>query len=168
MNIQNRVGTFVPSEEEIQGLVKDVQTLAAKLQKYTLTLSAEDRRRTTKMRTRGEQIVELVGELAARNQVALPRISVADMKNDLALNRRLAPLAQELARISQEISDTMLQAQSECWWAATAFYSALARLSDADPQLESSLKPAVEFFAHRRRRHPDGATEPETKLPPRS
>jgi uncharacterized protein YoxC len=154
MNMQNRVGTLVPSEEEIQGLVKDVQNLATKVQKYTLTLSAEDRRRTTKMRARGERIVELVGDLAVQNQVALPRISVADMKNDLALNQRLAPLAQALASISQSISDTMLQAQSECWWAATAFYSALARLSNIDPQLESALKPAVEFFARRRRPEP--------------
>jgi hypothetical protein len=166
MNMQNRVGTIVPSEEEIQGLLKDVQALATKVQKFTLMLSAEDRKRTTKMRARGERIVELVGDLAARNQVSLPRISVADMKNDLALNQRLAPLASALASISQTISDTMLQAQSECWWATTAFYSALARLSDVDPQLEAALKPAVEFFSRRRRRDPDG--EPETELQPRN
>ena len=168
MNIQNRVGTIVPSEEEIQGLVKDVQNLAAKVQKYTLMLSAEDRRRTTKMRARGERIVDMVGDLAVRNQVSLPRISVADMKNDLALNQRLAPLAQELANLSQKISDTMLQAQSECWWAATAFYSALSRLSDVDPQLETALKPVVEFFSRRRRREPDGEPETETELQPRN
>ena len=166
MNMQNRVGTIVPTEEEIQALVKDIQALATKVQKFTLMLSAEDRKRTTKMRARGERIVELVGDLAVRNQLSLPRISVADMKNDLALNQRLAPLAQAVANLSQTISDTMLQAQSECWWAATAFYSALARLSDVDPQLEASLKPAVEFFSRRRRREPDG--EPETELQPRN
>ena len=164
MNMQNRVGTIVPSEEELRGLVKDVQALATKIQKFTLTLSAEDRRRTTKMRARGERIVDLVGDLAVRSQLSLPRISVGNMKNALALNQRLAPLSQALASLSRTVSDTMLQAQSECWWAATAFYSALARLSDVDPELESSLKPAIEFFAHRRRSEPDG--EPEAVLRP--
>lgn len=163
MNMQNRVGAVVPSEEEIQALVKDVQNLAAKVQRFTLMLSAEDRKRTTKMRARGERIVELVGDLAVQNQVSLPRISVADMKNDLALNQRLAPLAQALSNLSQAISDTMLQAQSECWWAATAFYSALSRLSDLDPQLETSLKPAVEFFARKRKREPDAEPEAEPR-----
>lgn len=161
MNMQNRVGTFVPSEEEIQGLVKDVQTLAGKLEKFTLTLSAEDRRRATKMRTGGERIVDLVSELATQHQVALPRISVADMKNDLVLAQRLAPLVQAVGSVAQTLSDTTLLAQSECWWAATAFYSALTRLSDAEPRIETALKPAVEFFARRRR--PEPVDEPEAE-----
>ena len=41
--------------------------------------------------------------------------------------------------------------QSECWWAAMAFYSALTRLSNVDPELEAALKPAVELFARRQR-----------------
>ena len=59
-----------------------------------------------------------------------------------------------LETLSQKVADTILLAQSECWWAATAFYSALTRLSDADPQLEAELKPAIEFFARRRRDEP--------------
>jgi hypothetical protein len=38
-----------------------------------------------------------------------------------------------------------------CSFSDTAFYSALTRLSDADPKLEAALKPAVEFFARRQR-----------------
>jgi hypothetical protein len=45
---------------------------------------------------------------------ALPRISVADMTKDLAL----APLVPRLESRSQKVADTILQAQSECWWAA--------------------------------------------------
>jgi hypothetical protein len=108
------------------------------------------------MRARGERVVELVGTLAARHQVALPRISVIDMNADLALAQRLAPLAQLLETLSQKVADTILQAQSECWWAAMAFYSALTRLSDVDPELEDALKPAVEFLARR----PQSEAEP--------
>src|SRR5689334_16997351 len=137
--MQNRIGTVIPSDQEVQRMVKDVQNMAARMEKFTLTLSAHERQRTTKMRSNGERMVELIGDLATRNEVSLPRISVEVMKNDLALAQRLAPLAQALATLTRTVSDTILQAQSECWWAATAFYSALTRLSDADPQLEIEL-----------------------------
>ena len=152
--MQNRVGSVIPSAEDIQQLVKDFDAFVAKIDKFTLMLSAEERKRTTKMRARGERVVELVGTLAARHQVALPRISVGDMNADLLLAQRLAPLASRLTAASQKVADTILQAQSECWWAAMAFYSALSRLSDVDPELEAALKPAIEFFARRPRSEP--------------
>ncbi len=64
--MQNRVGSVIPSAEDIQQLVKDIETFATKLDKLTLMLSAEERKRTTKMRARGERVVALVGTLAAR------------------------------------------------------------------------------------------------------
>jgi hypothetical protein len=149
--MQNRVGSVIPSDQDIQRLVGEIENVGTKIEKCTLRLSAEERRHTTKMRAHGERIVELVGDLAAQHEVSLPRISVDDMKDDLMLAQRLVPLAQALERLSQTVADTILQAQSECWWAATAFYSALTRLSDVDPKLEAALKPAIEFFARRSR-----------------
>jgi hypothetical protein len=152
--MKNRVGNVIPSAEESQQLVKDIETFAAKIEKFTLMLSSEERQRTTKMRVRGERVVELVGNLAARRQIAMAHISVGDMNADLVLAQRLAPLAPLLEGLAQRVSDTILQAQSECWWAAMAFYSALTRLADVDPELEDALKPAVEFFARRPRHEP--------------
>ncbi len=157
--MKNRVGSVIPSAEDIQQLVKDIETFAGKIEKFTLMLSTEERQRTTKMRARGERVVELVGTLAARHQIALPRISVTDMNADLALAQRLAPLAPLLETLSQKVSDTILQAQSECWWAAMAFYSALTRLSDVDPELENALKPAIEFLARRSPSEPEPTAE---------
>jgi hypothetical protein len=154
--MQNRVGSLIPSAEDSQQLVKDFDTFVAKIDKYTLMLSAEERKRTTKMRVQGERIVDLIGTLATRHQVALPRISVGDMNADLLLAQRLAPLAARLSAVSQKVADTILQAQSECWWSAMAFYSALTRLSNVDAELEAALKPAIEFFARRAR--PDEPT----------
>ena len=68
-------------------------------------MSAEERRHTTKMRANGAQVVELVGGLAQRHEVSLPRISVEDMKDDLTLAQRLAPLEHAIARLSQTIRD---------------------------------------------------------------
>jgi hypothetical protein len=154
MNMQNRVGSVIPSAQDIEKLVKDVENVGVKLAKFTLMLSAAERQPTTKMRANADRIVGLVGDLATQHELSLPRISVGDMKDDLTLAQRLMPLSQALARVSQTVADTILQAQSECWWAATAFYTALSRLSDADPHLESELKPAVEFFARRRKAEP--------------
>jgi hypothetical protein len=95
--------------------------------------------------------VELVRDLSPGHPIALPRISVNDMTQDLVLAQRLAPLAALLETLSQKVTDTILQAQSECWWAAMAFYTALTRLSDVDPELENALQPAVEFMARRPR-----------------
>ena len=151
--MQNRVGNDIPSEKDIQQMVKEIEGVGDKLKKFTLLLSAEERQRTTKMKTNGEPIVDLVGGLAQQHQVGLPRISVDEMQDDLTLAQRLVPLQVALENIAQRIADTILQAESECWWAATAYYTALTRLADADPELERSLKPAVEFFAKRRGRN---------------
>jgi hypothetical protein len=149
--MQNRVGSVVPSDQDIQKLVKDLEGVGTNIQKFTLTLSTEERLRATKMRANGTPIVELVSDLARRHEVSLPRISVEDMRGDLTLAQRLVPLKQVLERLSKTVEDTILQAQSECWWATTAFYTSLNRLADVDPNLEHALKPAVEFFAKRRR-----------------
>jgi hypothetical protein len=64
--------------------------------------------------------------------------------------RLAGPDAEVYATI--EGSDDDSEAQSECWWAATAFYSTLSRLTGADPKLEAALKPVIDFFATGRRK----------------
>jgi hypothetical protein len=70
----------------------------------------------------------------------------------LLLAKRLRPLANAATALSQRLDDTILQAQSECWWAATAFYSTLARISGANAKLAAALKPIIDFFAVGRRK----------------
>src|SRR6185503_5579612 len=98
--MKNRLGSVIPSDQEIARLVKDIESVGARVAKFTLTLSAEERRHTTKMRANGEQVVELVGDLAVEHEVSLPRIAVEDMSDDLTLAQRLAPLAQALDKVS--------------------------------------------------------------------
>ena len=78
------------------------------------------------------------------------------MKADLLLAQRLRPLSVEVEveaeALRQRLDDTVLEAQSECWWAATAFYTALSRMIYADPRLEAALGPIIEFFAVGRRK----------------
>ncbi len=145
--MENRVGSNIPSAAEIARLVREIDGIATRLAAYTIDLTPEGRHRALKFRPRGERIVQLVGELATDHEVSLPSISVADMHADLELAERLVPLANALAVVSQTIADTILQAHAECWWAATAFYTTLSRLSGANPRLLAALRPATEFFA---------------------
>lgn len=100
----------------------------------------------------GEKIALLLAELATKHGVTLPKISVEEMKADLTLASRLSSLAADVHAYAQRLDDTSLEANSEAWWAATAFYTALARMAPADPALQSALAPAVEFFAVGRRK----------------
>lgn len=152
--MQNKVGNVVPSEKVIKGLVEQLSTIEEKVTAFTVELTTEERKATTKMRTGGEPIARLVGELAEANGVALPKISVEGMRSDLQLIERMKPLQAALDDLSQRVADTILQAQSEAWWAATAYYTALSRMAAADAKLERSLKPAVDFFAIGRRKKP--------------
>jgi hypothetical protein len=74
------------------------------------------------------------------------------MKIDLLVAQRLRPLADAVKSVQQRLDDTVLEAQSECWWAATAFYTSLSRMMDADAKLEVALKPIIAFFAIGRRK----------------
>jgi hypothetical protein len=150
--MENRVGSKVPSEKDVEKLVAQVKALSHALESFTVALTAEQRQATTKFRPGGEAIVATVGRLADEHAVALPGVSVEDMSADLLLAQRLAPLATALEALSQRVDDTVLEARSECWWAATALYTSLARVAGGSPALETSLKPVTEFFAAGRRK----------------
>jgi hypothetical protein len=156
--MQDKVGSKVPSADEIAQLVVDVRALADRIAPYTVTLSADERAATVKMRTGGENIVSQVGTLAQNHSITLPQVSIDGMIADLTLAQRLRPLASAVGQLCQRLDDTVLEAQSECWWATTALYTALSRVAGANATLESELKPVVEFFASGRRKKPAAST----------
>jgi hypothetical protein len=57
-----------------------------------------------------------------------------------------------------------LNARSECWWLATALYTALARVADGNPELEAALAPVIGFFAtgKRKKGQPPAPSTPAT------
>jgi len=150
--MQDLVGDVIPSDKDIAKLVEELQAIEAKIEKYTVVLTTDQRSSTTKMRSGGENVVGDIATLTTSHGVALPKITVDGMKRDLLLAQRLRPLAAQAAKLAQRLDDTILEAQSECWWAATAFYSALARISGADAALQKAMEPIVAFFAVGRRK----------------
>ena len=133
-----------------------------KIAKFTVSLTSEERVGSAKMRTGGEGVVEAVGQLAEQHEIALPQITVEGMTADLTLAQRLRPLAEAARRLSQRVDDTILTAQSEAWWSATAFYTTLARVAAVSPTLQEALRPIVDFFAQGPRKKTPPPTPPAT------
>ena len=145
--MDNKVGSNIPTPDEINQAIAALNTARTILQPYLITLSSEERRRLTRFRPGGDMVIEKVGSLASERNISLPGASVANMHNDLELARRLSPVTSVLEDLRLMVSDTTSEAQAECWWAATALYSTLARTQGADRPLEAALKPVVGFFA---------------------
>jgi hypothetical protein len=157
--MQDRVGTEIPSQEQITEALELIQRASELLRPFCIALSVEERKRLLRMRIGGEQVVTDVAAMAERHSLSLPGASPGGMRNDLALAKLLAPVSNAADSFSQLLSDTILEAQSEAWWGTTANYTALARIAGGNPEIEAELKPVVEFFARKRRRR--GTPAPE-------
>ena len=161
--MQDKVGSEIPTTDQMIQLVADVKAISDRLAAFTVTLSADERASTLKMRTGGEHIVTDIAKLSNDHGITLPLISIDGMLADLTLAQRIRPLASAIAQLDQLLTDTMLEAQSECWWAATALYTSLLRASGGDPVLAAALKPIVEFFAVGKRKKAAAAAKKKGK-----
>lgn len=159
--MEDRVGNPVPSEQEVSAWVTDTDALRAKLQKYCVALTSEERKRAVKFRPGGDAVVALVGKLLDEHEIRLPDVSSEAMNADMLVARRLGTLRASVASLLQLIDDTVLEAESEAWWSTTAGYTALARVSKGNARLEADLKPVVSFFRIGKRTKKPTDPEPE-------
>jgi hypothetical protein len=149
--MKNKGAAHPASASDIEKLVKEVEAFASRVKKYTVTLTADERRRLMRFRPGGEKLIGLVTELSQKHHASVPGACVDDMRTDLEAAQRLQPLADALRAIADRVEDTINESQAECWWTAMAFYTALARMAETDPQLDQDLGPATDFFTMGRR-----------------
>jgi hypothetical protein len=152
--MENRVGDVVPSEADIEKLLKDIAGFRSRLEKYGDLLSPEARQSTLKPPEGSEATSKLIAKLLTAHKVSLPGIDPADIEADRLLAERLAPVATELGSLQRLVQDTILQANHERWSATTAGYTSLVRTMDANPELREALKPALDAFGVGRKRSP--------------
>lgn len=145
--MDNKVGDELPTEAEIEEAVRAVQKVRDKAARYLISLTKDQRSSALKPRIGYEQVVPKIAALVTKHGVALPQMSVEGMLADLALVQRLAPLRSAVDSFAEQGESTQIQAASECWYAATAYYTSLLRVSGGNPELERELRPIVEFFA---------------------
>jgi hypothetical protein len=154
MVMENRVGDEVPSEVEAMKLVKDIEAIGKRIDKYGVDLSPDERSRALKPPDGSEATTQLMAKLVAKYKLTLPGVAADEMLADLALAQRLGPVVMAIAALERKVQDAVLQANHERWSATTAAYTALVRAMGANPALENELKPAMEFFGVGRKRKP--------------
>jgi len=140
-------GLVAPKQKQVDALIAEVVALQKRVEGFTVSLTREQRVGTTKMRPGGEGIVATLAQLAEQQGIALPGVSVPAMTANLVTVQHLRPLVDATRQLLHRLEDTVMNSQSESWWAATALYTALSRVAAASPELEAALRPVVAFFA---------------------
>ena len=152
--MENLVGEHIPSEAEVEKMLKDIEGIGAKLAKCTHVLSPEARQKALKPPDGSESTTKLIAKLLTKHKVSLPSISAEEMEADQLLAERLEPVVEALASLLRRVQDTILEAGHERWYATTAGYTALVRIMATNAQLEADLKPALDAFGVGRKRKP--------------
>ena len=155
--MEDKVGSHNPAQKHIDKWVTAVKQLTHELAPHTVTLSNEEIKHVLKARPNGDSILPLLIELAQRYKIEIPGISVPGLLADQALSISLKPLEAALTELAERVAHTRLEADSEKWWAATGYYSALQGLSRSNPELQIAMRPLVDFFATGRRAAPKPA-----------
>jgi hypothetical protein len=150
--MENKVGAVIPSEREIAARRDETRAVIHGMERYTVELTVEQRKHLPKMRAHGEQMVPLIAQLARDYGIKVPGMDAEQMLADLTLAERVKPAQAEAAALAQRLDDTVLEAQGECWTAATALYSVLSSMAVRDGELANRLRPVTDFFATGRRK----------------
>jgi hypothetical protein len=145
-----------PTQKQVDALIADVMAIQKRIEGFTVSLTDAERRGITKMRPGGEGVVATLVQVAQQHDVKLPEVSATGIAGDLALAQRLRPLGEATRQLFRRVEDTILNAQGDCWWSATALYTALSRIAAGNATLQASLRSVVAFFA----------TGPRKKTPP--
>jgi hypothetical protein len=153
-NMQDRVGVTVPTEAQVAVWVAAINKLRQDMAPYGVSLTPDERRHTLKFRPGGEPIVSSLAAAVREHNVSLPGITADGMQADLLLTQRMKPLRDAAETLCQFADDTMLEASSECWYAATAYYTALSRMVSSFPDLKATIGQIASFFGVRRRQSP--------------
>jgi hypothetical protein len=112
-------------------------------------LTAEQKRRATKMRKGGEPIAATLAALAQQHQVESPSLQIAPMTAGLGRASALQPLVTSVAAFAQRLDDMIFAAQSGAWAIALQVYAVLQRMALTDGALAAALGPVAEFMAYR-------------------
>src|SRR5512142_3072924 len=134
--MQDRVGTNVPTEEQVAGWVAAINKVQQEMMPYGVGLTADERKHALRFRLGGEPMVRTIATLVRKHGVALPGITADGMEADLRLMQRMKPVREALDALFQFADDTILEASSECWYAATAYYTALNRMVTTFPDIK--------------------------------
>jgi hypothetical protein len=117
-------------------------------------LSADDIRRSLKLRKGGAQVVTQLAALCNHHQVtSVGPVTVNSMIAEKTQADTLNEIGVQFAAVAKKLSDATFSAESSTWQQATALYTVLQRLALMDPTLAAGLQPVQAFFQTSRTRN---------------
>ena len=150
--MEDRVGDPIPSEAEVKSEAKTIDGVYAKTEGYGCSLTKEERGTRAHIRPGGEKVVADVAHIADKYGIDNPDTPVAGMLADLLLAQRIRPASIAARALADRYEDTIMEAESECWHAATALYSLLVERAKHNPQLAGEIASLRAFFATGKRK----------------
>ena len=124
------------------------------------SLTATDKRRSSKLRKGGEKYAVQIGSLAQKYQLETAAMQVATMLTLLGKAAALQPVVDQLTIFTKHVGDVVFAAQSQAWDMALQYYALLARRARTNGDLATSLQPIGDFLAYRHT-----STKPPTGSP---
>jgi hypothetical protein len=153
--MQDRVGAKIPTDEQVAGWLGSIKQLHEDIAPFGVGLTPDERKHTLKFRPGGEPIVHALAASVRNHDLSLPGITADGMEADLTLVQKLKPVRDAAEALYQLTDDTILEASSECWYAATAFYTTFSRMVSTFPDIKAVVAQVSSFFAIRRRKQPE-------------
>jgi hypothetical protein len=160
--MQDRVGSKVPTVEQVTGWLTTLKGLQQEIAPFGVGLTPEERRHTLKFRPGGEPIVHKLADAVRNHELVLPGLTADGMEADLSLAQKLKAVRDAAEALYQFTDDTILEASSECWYAATAYYTTFSRMVSSFPDIKPLVSDTASFFARRHKQpEPDQPAQPE-------
>ncbi len=136
-----------------------------------LALTANDRKRATKLRKGGEKVIPTIVALSQQFGLVVPSHPTSAITANVNKATNLVAVHKQLVTATKQVADAIFKAQSEGWDGATVHYTVLKRLSKSDGDLAKALAPVSDFFAKKspavvkaedeKRGHRKGVKEPK-------
>jgi hypothetical protein len=160
--MHDRVGAKVPTEEQLTGWLTTLKQVQQEIAGFGVGLTPEERKHTLKFRPGGEAIVRALAGAVRNHDLSLPGLTADGMEADLSLVQKLKPVRDAAEALYQLADDTILEASSECWYAATAYYTTFSRMVSSFPDIKPLVSDTASFFARRHKQpEPDQPAQPE-------
>jgi hypothetical protein len=150
--MENRVGTVIPTKEQVSDFTTKLHDVLAFLKTFGVTLSDTERTSRSHPRKESSTHVETVLKLATQYGLSLPNAPVQGVRDDFELVSRIEPMLSELPLLQQTLKDTIAQAEHEYWEGFLAYYGALVSMSSRIPELAAALKEVIDFMSTGKRR----------------
>lgn len=123
--MENKISIQISEADELI-MNNAYQTIRDTFKKYGITLSSKDRQDLPKMADGTEAFVQKALELAGKNpQFMPPFMDLPEMKKDLDAYFQIKPFVVQAKQSWDEFSDTAMEAGSEAYVQALAFYNSI-------------------------------------------